>query len=311
LPKDDGPHGVATEWWHYQGHLSAGGGRRYSFHAAVFLRQGVVRQTVFHGSLNEYRRGKRFTQQWRAEGVPSPQGAQGFEFAHGNWRVAGAGGAHRLRFGSEAFSLELELSDAGEPVLHGAAGSATPGVLDLGEAGVGHVYSRPRMKVKGTLGIGEAGSVEVAGEAWFDHQWGDFEPSRLAWSRFALQLDDGASVMLYQLFDRAGMPFRVAGTYTDADGRSAALAPAAVTLIPMGAWKSAASGVRYPAGWAIRIPQGDFLLKSLRQASEFDGMETTHSHYWDGAVEVAGGRAGLGFVEMSGYDRIPAVQPVE
>ena len=46
------------------------------------------------------------------------------------------------------------------------------------------------------------------GEVWFDHQWGNFEASRLAWNWFALQLDDGSSVMLYQLFDKGRQRWR-------------------------------------------------------------------------------------------------------
>lgn len=311
LPRDDGRHATATEWWYYNGHLLAAGGQRYSFHAVVFLRDGVVRHTVFHGSLNEYRRGTRFTRQMRTAGVPSPEGAEGFDFEYMNWRVAGKGGEHQLRFGGDDFSLDLRLSDDGKPVLHQMVGSATPGILDFGEAGISYYYSRPRMKARGDLSIAGAGAVAVEGEVWFDHQWGDFEASRLAWNWFALQLDDGSNVMLYQLFDKAGEPLVVAGTLTGADGRSVALGEKAVSLNSVGVWRSDESGVRYPTAWQIRLPQGDIELKPMRQASEFNSLETTFAHYWEGGVAVSGALGGVGFVEMSGYDHVPQVQPAQ
>lgn len=311
LPRDDGPHATATEWWYYNGHLSAGNGRTYSFHAVVFLRDGAVRHTVFHGSLNEYRRGSRYTRQLRTAGVPKAEGAGGFNFEYEDWRVAGKGAEHQLKFGSDEFSIELSLSDEGKPVLHQALGSATPGILDFGKAGSSYYYSRPRMKAHGTLGITGAGSVPVEGEVWFDHQWGNFEASRLAWNWFALQLDDGSSVMLYQLFDKDGKALALAGTHTGADGRSVPLDEKAVSLTPEGVWRSAESGIRYPAAWKLRLPQGEVELKPLRQDSEFNGLETTFAHYWEGGVAVSGALGGVGFVEMSGYDHVPQVQPAD
>ena len=311
LPRDDGTHATATEWWYYNGHLSAGSGRTYSFHAVVFLRDGAVRHTVFHGSLNEYRRGSRYARQLRTAGVPKAEGAGGFDFEYEDWRVAGRGGEHQLKFGSDEFSLDLYLSDDRKPVLHQAVGSATLGILDFGKAGSSYYYSRPRMKARGTLAITGAGSVPVEGEVWFDHQWGDFEASRLAWNWFALQLADGANVMVYEVFDEAGAPVMRAGTYTDVNGESVPLASDDVMLSPKGAWRSSVSGVRYPEEWAVKIPQGNFTLKPMRQDSEFNGLETTFAHYWEGAVEISGTQNGQGFVEMSGYDRIPSVQAAE
>ena len=311
LPRDEGPHSTSTEWWYYNGHLSGPAGQRYSFHAAVFLRDGVVRHTVFHGALNEYRRGTRLTRQLRTGGVPSSAGSKGFDFTFEDFHVAGSGGKHGLRIGSEAFSLELEMADSSEPVLHRVAGSSTPGILDFGAAGKSYYYSRPRMKARGTLAITGAGSVPVEGEVWFDHQWGDFEASRLAWNWFALQLADGANVMVYEVFDEAGAPVMRAGTYTDVNGESVPLASDDVMLSPKGAWRSSVSGVRYPEEWAVKIPQGNFTLKPMRQDSEFNGLETTFAHYWEGAVEISGTQNGQGFVEMSGYDRIPSVQAAE
>ena len=61
----------------------------------------------------------------------------------------------------------------------------------------------------------------VVGQAWFDHQWGDFRVDALTgWDWFALQLDDGAEVMLYLIRDETGGYVASAGSYVTADGRT-------------------------------------------------------------------------------------------
>lgn len=308
LPRDDAPHATATEWWYYNGHLVAEDGSRYSFHATVFLRDGMVRHTVFHGSLNDYRHDRRHTRQLRTAGIPLVAGADGFDFQYGGWRVAGAGPRHALKMAGEDFVLELALEDGNAPVLHKRPGSATPGLLDFGAAGISYYYSRPRMQAKGSVRVAGGEARAVTGEVWFDHQWGDFEASRLAWNWFALQLDDGSSLTVNQLFDRDGKPVMVYATRTE-KGYSRALGADEVQLVPSGAWRSPRSGVRYPAAWVLTVGGERLEIRPLRLDSEFDGAETTFAHYWEGGVRVSGAKSGVGFLEMSGYDHVPAVQP--
>jgi predicted secreted hydrolase len=126
LPQDDAPHATGMEWWYYNGHLRGEHGEAYSFHVAVFLHDGVVRHTVFHGSLNDHRSGQRFTGQLRTAGIPTDKTVDGFDFKHEGWRVAGAGPLHRLAVHDKNFAIDLDLRDAGQPMLHRAAGSNTP-----------------------------------------------------------------------------------------------------------------------------------------------------------------------------------------
>ncbi|MBN8442872.1 MAG: hypothetical protein J0M28_14405 [Thauera sp.] len=308
LPRDDAPHATATEWWYYNGHLMGADGNRYSFHATVFIRDGMVRHTVFHGSLNDYRHDRRHSHQLRTAGIPLAAVEQGFDFQHEGWRVAGTGGRHALKMAGDGFALDLALDDAGTPVLHKAKGSTTPGLLDFGAAGISYYYSRPRMQATGVLRVDSGAAVKVKGEVWFDHQWGNFEASRLAWNWFALQLDDGTSLTVNQLFDREGRPVLVYGTRTEG-ARSRALGADEIRLVPSGVWRSPRSGVRYPAGWTLNVGGEQLTITPLRVDSEFNGLATTFAQYWEGGVRVSGAKSGLGFLEMSGYDHVPAVQP--
>lgn len=308
LPADEGPHVSATEWWYYSGELEAADGLRYSLHVAVFLRDGMVRHTVFHGSLVNQASGKRFARQLRTAGIPSAVTEGGFDFRYEGWRVSGASGEHVLTIDDKEFALALVLKDARPPMLHRAAGSKTPGLLDFGEAGISYYYSRPRMQASGTVTEAGKPAVAVKGEIWFDHQWGDFEGSRLAWNWFALQLDDGSDLMIYELYDVAGAPVMTLGSWLR-NGNLTILGPDALQLQPQGAWQSPVSGVRYPASWVLTLPQGELRVEPLRLDSEFNALETTFKHYWEGPVRVSGALSGRGFLEMSGYDHIKAVQP--
>lgn len=310
LPEDGKPHAKGTEWWYYNGQLAGAGGEHFAFHVSVFLRDGLVRHTVFHLSLTDLRTGKRYEHQVRTGGVPTDPTVEGFDFRHEGLRVRGLGAEHAIEIGGKDFSLTLALNDPRQPVLHTAKGSMTPGRLDFGEAGTSYYYSRPRLAGKGQLKLAGGKPVDVQGTVWFDHQWGDFEASRLAWNWFALHLDDGSELMVYELFDVNGALVGMHGTHSAA-GKVRALGADDIELTPQGAWRSPVSGVRYPAGWKMVLPQGELTISPLRVESEFNGLETTFMQYWEGAVKVSGALSGSGFLEMSGYDQIKAVQVPE
>ena len=79
-------------------------------------------------------------------------------------------------------------------------------------------------------------------------------------------------------------------------------------IVPTGAtWTSPDTGAVYPAEWRIVVPAHDVdvLVVPLLAAQEMDTRATTRIVYWEGAVEVRGSRPGLGFVELTNYDRQP------
>lgn len=307
LPEDEGPHVSGTEWWYYNGVLSGAAGERYAFHATVFLYDGMVRHTVLHYSLTDLAGGKRVEKQVRTAGIPSDVTAAGFDFRQDGWRVSSDVKSHTLSIDAEGTRLALTLTDAHPPLLHKAKGSRTPGLIDYGQTGITYYYSRPRLAASGTLEIGGK-PLAVSGEVWFDHQWGDFESGRQGWNWFALQLDDGANMMIYQLFNPDGTLAQLTGSL-QMNGVTTALDAADLQLTPHGAWRSTRSGVSYPASWIVDSPLGRLEIQPETSESEFNGLETTFKYYWEGAVRVLGARTGRGFLEMNGYDHIRSLQP--
>ncbi len=222
------------------------------------------------------------------------------------WLMAGIGG-HDLISATSAeagFSIQLRLDAGGRPpVLHGQAGW-----IDFGAAGGSYYYSRTRMAAQGTLTVGGR-QLTVAGEAWFDHQWGDFiAVGAGGWDWFAVNLADGTDLTLSLVRDRTGGYPLVYGTLVHADGTYEHLVGSAFTVTVTAHWTSPETGATYPAGWTIRVPSQDLTI-SLRPTvanQELDTLATTGVVYWEGSQVVTAQRGGhaLGgeaYVELTGY----------
>jgi predicted secreted hydrolase len=307
LPADEAPHGSGMEWWYYNGILAARSGDRYAFHVAVFVANGLVKHTVMHVALTDLQTGRRYANQIRTGGAPATRVADGFDFRSDGWQVTASGASQvlRARFDGAALALDLQL-DARPPVLHRAADSATPGLLDFGQSGISYYYSRPRIAARGEISVGGQ-PVQVSGDVWFDHQWGDFDVLSLGWNWFALHLADGSDLMLYQLFDADGRKVMTAGTVSDAKGATP-LRSEDIELTPAGTWTSPGTRIAYPVGWRVKLPSGVLELQPFVNDEEFDARPTSSNIYWEGPVKVTGASTGQGFMELSGYDHLDAAR---
>ena len=311
LPADDAAHGSGMEWWYYSGILTAQGGGRYAFHVAVFVANALVKHTVMHAALTDLQSGKRYTRQSRTGGLPARATANGFDFRQDGWQVAGSGPVHSVQMPFDGALLALELRDAGEVVAHRAAGSQTPGLLDFGESGISYYYSRPRMAAQGQLRIGgDKPALALEGPVWFDHQWGDFDVTRLGWNWFALHLSDGSDVMVYELFDQNGRSVTTTGTLRTAAAGSRPLAPGEVALTPLRRWTSPKTQVGYVLDWTLKLPGGELQVQPFFDNSEFDATTSSANIYWEGPVKASGtNMQGEGFMELSGYEHLRSTTP--
>ena len=192
LPGDDAPHDRLTEWWYDTGHLRAADGRRFGFELVVFRaeRGGFPVSWASHLALTD-ETGGAFHYAQRSEIGPqvdrSPRdGDTAHEYAFvvdgtagsAPWSMAGGGGTDQLRAmatGDEVggdpvagFGLDLRLAARKPAVLHDG-----DGWIDFGPAGGSYYYSRTDMAATGTVTLGDE-TMAVEGDAWFDHQWGDF-----------------------------------------------------------------------------------------------------------------------------------------
>jgi predicted secreted hydrolase len=304
FPRDDGPHDASTEWWYYTGHLFTAAGDRYGFEYVVFKGQrGALTGYAAHFAVTDNPR-DRFTYGQRlvpATGVSRP--AVGFDLTIGDWTMRGANGRDALRAAMPGYGIDLRLESEKPPALHDG-----DGYIAYGDGTASYYYSRTRLAVEGTLTVdGAAGPV--TGEAWMDHQWGDFETyEEGGWDWYALQLQDGTELMLYVIHDPAGRPVIVDGSLIDEDGDLTVLDADDFSLEATDRWTSPRNGTTYPSGWEIDVPAEDLALTvtPTQVDQELDTSRTTGVTYWEGEVTVEGTRdgeplAGLGYVELTGY----------
>jgi predicted secreted hydrolase len=231
-----------------------------------------------------------------------------YEVWNGGWRAeAQADGSHRLRASEGGLSIDLVVQGTGRAVLHGRDGYSQKG---RDPANASHYYSLPRLETRGALVV-DGTRHEVSGASWMDHEFGTsmLEPEQQGWDWFALQLDDGRDVMLYQMRRRDGSrdPFSN-GSIVSRDGAVTRLRAEDYRLEAVGTWQSPSSGARYPVRWRVAIP-GERLQLDVAAAMPDQELHTPRSTgvtYWEGAVDVAGtsgGSAvrGRGYMELTGY----------
>jgi len=341
LPRDDGPHERLSEWWYYTGHLGGtaadGTKQELGFEYVIFRaeRGGFPTLWLSHLAITD-ETDERFLYSQRlevgeqvdrsprdADGTPSgfdltlsgidPRDATTFD--RPPWAMAGSDGMDRLdatlapaeaaAAGSPGgLALALDLEATKPPALHDR-----DGWIDFGPAGSSYYYSRTAMDAFGTVTLDDR-EFAVSGQAWFDHQWGDFiSVGGGGWDWFALNLDDGTDVTLSLVRDADGSYPLIYGTIVGPDGRTRHLGRDDFSVEVTDHWTSPASGAEYPAGWTIAIPSAGDLRIQLRPtvaAQELDTRATTGVVYWEGSQVVSGTRSGApiggkAYVELTGY----------
>jgi predicted secreted hydrolase len=156
----------------------------------------------------------------------------------------------------------------------------------------------------------EGETLALTGDAWFDHQWGDFiSVGGGGWDWFAVNLDNGVDLTISLVRDADGSYPLIYGTLVDPDGTATHLDRDAFSVEVTDRWVSPLTGADYPAGWRIDIP-GEALTIGLTPtvaAQELDTRATTGVVYWEGSqiVEASYGRGpsigGQAYVELTGY----------
>jgi predicted secreted hydrolase len=302
LPRDAQPHDVLTEWWYFTGHLASDqDAHQYGFEFTIFQarRQHAPTGYLAHFAVTDIN-GQRFSHQAR---IAQGEARAAFPLDVAGWTLSQLGRANQIEATMDAepgaeqpYALRLTLTDAKPPALHHG------GVIDYGPAGRSYYYSRTRLDAQGELGAADGVARAVIGEAWMDHQWGDFIVPDGGWDWYSLQFDDRTELMLYVLRGSPGAPTAVYGTQVLADGSPRDIEPGSITSTPLGTWTSPHTGAVYPSGWRVALPNGDMVRVEPVLADQelffpgFGGMA-----YWEGAVRVEGDRRGVGYVELTGY----------
>ena len=321
FPRDHASHpDYRLEWWYYTGNVVADDGRAFGYQI-TFFRIGVdpaptnpsrwVVRDLFmaHLAISDIAAGRfHFAERLNRPGVGWAGADTGtYRVWNENWEARlETDGAHHLHGSHGDVAIDLRLEPGKPPTDQGVDGVSQKGD---GEGNASHYYSLTRMPTSGSLTV-SGRKMGVRGLSWMDHEFGTsvLEAGQTGWNWFALQLEDGTDLMLYEFRRTDGERDRHStGSLVDEAGRRTRLEPRDFRLDPGTLWTSPRSGAAYPVDWRIAIP-GQAL--DLRVQAALAGQELVTDRtgviYWEGAVVVQGTRQGRpvrgrGYLEMTGY----------
>ncbi len=216
FPRDHGAHfDTRTEWWYVTGIVVDAEGRRRGFQI-TFFRQGLAPGAPEPGAsalrarqiaaahlaiadidAGDFHHAERLR---RSGGGLAGWSETDLDVWLEDWTIRRDDTgtiAVRARDAATGIGLELELRPERPPVLHGETGYSRKGA-DPGNASA--YLSWTRLAVSGRIEVAGEG-VEVAGQAWFDHEWGTSQlgDDVVGWDWFSLRLADGRDLMVYRL----------------------------------------------------------------------------------------------------------------
>jgi predicted secreted hydrolase len=291
LPRDHAGHPSAgIEWWYVTGDVRGSDGARYSVFFTLFSRRGavipvsqVVNLTtgalVGHTELVAPR-----TPGTRVLDVRAPGQRLHYLPRTDTWTFVAS---------KPGFALDLSVKPTKPYVLHGGG----TGVVQEADAGTSYYYSAPRGRATGFITSG-ASRVPFTGEAWIDHQWGDFANASNPpnWDWFSCRFDDRTELMLYRFRTRAGTPLTRyrSGTLVGRDGRGTLVRN--FTASP-GTRVLDADGHSWPLDWDLVVPAGRLRLQLRSLAPDQLVRGQFLPTFWEGAAAVSGSKRGTCFVE--------------
>jgi len=323
FPADYGPHpDFQTEWWYYTGNLATASGRRFGYQL-TFFRRALIPPTEREERASDWAADQVYMAHFALTDVADKQHRAFERFSRGAVGLAGAASPPyrvwledwrveqvrddpdviEMHAAQEDIAIDLRLIDRKGPIPQGDQGYSQKGP-DPGNAS--YYYSQPRLETSGTVTVSEA-TFEVEGWSWMDHEFSTsaLAPDQVGWDWFALRLDDGSDLMVFQIRQTDGAidPFS-SGTLIGLEGETQRLTRDDFSIAVENTWRSPRSGATYPARWTVRVPDADLTLTVTPLVADQE-LNVSYA-YWEGAVRIEGDRAGepitgKGYVELTGY----------
>lgn len=240
LPADHAGHPrAANEWWYVVGHLFAGG-HHYGYEVVITKTMTQFAITDLAGSFTSHTYANAPADiDWSTTGLDVRTPAA---------TLTGPVNAMRLTAelpGNEG-SIDVTLDPRG-PVLYNNGTGLVPFL-----GGSTYYYSLPEAATTGTLTV--AGKTSrVSGGSWVDHQWGEWDWSRLSrWTWMGIQLDTGEDLDLFDVVETQGEHQWATVLHRDGSHQLVTVRPLAEHATNFRT--SPATGQRYAGQWTVEIP---------------------------------------------------------
>ncbi|MFT5468178.1 MAG: putative secreted hydrolase [Verrucomicrobiales bacterium] len=327
FPRDEFAHpDFKTEWWYFTGNLENEAGRRFGYQL-TFFRQGIrppddraptesqfVTDHIWFGhfAVSDIDRDEFYFEETFSRGAFEQAGSQLPDDENRIVWIPGSSlvrtesepGHYRLRAKAKEFEIDFEIHPAKPPIFHGVDG-VSPKSNEPDAAS--HYYSFTRLKTEGSLMI-DGSEFKVSGSSWYDREWSTSALSldQAGWDWFAIQLEDGSELMLFQLRSPDGSTNFASGTFVRPDGSTEALSSDEIRFKPTEIWTAPNTKVAYPIEWSLRVPKLEIELEVVA-AQKDQQLLMAAMIYWEGATRVSGkirGKPvrGRGYLELTGYD---------
>jgi predicted secreted hydrolase len=320
FPRDHGPHpDFRIEWWYLTANLEDADGRPYGAQWTLFRFAARPPENTSADAANPWQNEQVFMAHM---GISTPKEHVAFQrYARGgdhdgvrqagvraepfaawldDWRLESTGASWlplEVFARQERYAVHLRLDSERPLVLQGEGGFSQKNPAGTGS----YYYSHPFLQASGTLVL-EDENVQVSGQAWLDREWSSqfLQADQSGWDWFALHLDSGEKLMLFQLRSKqGGPPFRHAALF-DPDGSKRTLDPSRLRFDVLE--QRPVAGRALPLRWRIDLPE---LSRTLEiEALHDEQWMDVDFPYWEGIVMVRGegeARGGQGYMELTGY----------
>ncbi|MEA2160318.1 MAG: hypothetical protein QOD66_2698 [Solirubrobacteraceae bacterium] len=240
LPADQAAHPSATEeWWYTVGHVSARG-HEYGYEVQL------VSAGVAELAIDDVTAGKYYTQQVFYQPGQFSVSATKLDVRLPDATLSGPLHAMHLTATLPQARLDLRLNAKG-PVLYDNGTGLFPFLK-----GSSYYYSLPDLQTSGTVTIGRKTS-KVTGQSWLDRQWGTWDWTQLhRWTWMAIQLRNGESINLWDLFSTQGEQRWATVLHRDGSESLASISPVAKHATRFAT--SPTTHQRYAGKWIVEIP---------------------------------------------------------
>lgn len=317
LPADAAAHAWASrEWWYVVGQLTDAAGHTYGFETTV-SKVGDLRKVIpgdpynvaFHTDISITDDAThRFYQEMSFIG---PQGAslsaKELNVHAGHARLTSLGGLrYRVQGSVPGAASDITVVSTRPALLVGG------GLVPWGD-GYSYYYSLTNMRATGTLTIGGR-RIAVQGEAWLDHQWGNWTalgvqtPDVQHWEWMGMRLSDGLSINMVSQQTAHGVRGGASALLPDNRQRPVIRG---VTMTALSRWRSPTTHALYPMDWRVRIPSLHLAVTvhaTVKDQELVDNFEVYgyRLSYWEGLCIVAGTHdghrvTGTTYTELIGY----------
>lgn len=315
LPRDLGPHPrYRIEWWYLTANLTTASGQPLGVQWTQFRQSLKARaanaqpppsqdwplQSAWMAHAAVSYQDKHVFSEKLARGDIGQADAQAdpFKIWLDDWQLAATdnGKSWHLQAHGKNWHYNLTLTPTRQPVRHGDNGFSAKS-----EDGKGSMYfSYVNLGISGTVTLDDK-THEVSGTGWFDREWSSqfLKTGQQGWDWFALHLDSGAKLMAFRLRG-SDKPFQ-SGTWITPSGQVIPLKPGAITIKPAKDESEERKENQIPKHWEITVPRQRVTLTiSSRSGNQWnDGMFP----YWEGPVVVKGSHSGVGYMELTGYEK--------